>query len=87
MAKKKTAKRTIVKAHKIARRVAQRPGKRARNPYAIGMAVAKKAAAKRKRQRRRRASPRRRTAARRPTSRRGARGRRARTHARRAGSR
>jgi hypothetical protein len=46
---KKTAKRTIVRAHKIARKIAKRGG--VRNPYAVGMATAKKSAAKRKRHR------------------------------------
>lgn len=52
MAKKKTAKPTIKKAHTIADAIAA-GGKlpRGSNPYAIGMAAAKKAAAKRKRQR------------------------------------
>jgi hypothetical protein len=44
---KKTHKRTIVKAHKIAAKV----GSSARNPYAVGMAQAKKSAAKRRRKR------------------------------------
>ena len=44
----KMAKPTIRKAHKIARKVAQRSGSSAVNPYAVGAAVAKKQAAKRK---------------------------------------
>jgi hypothetical protein len=46
---KKTAKQTIVKGHKIARKIAKRGG--VDNPYAVGMAQAKKSAAKRKRAR------------------------------------
>jgi len=45
--KRKTPKATIKKAHKIARKIARSGG--ARNPYAVGMAVAKRKAAKRKR--------------------------------------
>jgi hypothetical protein len=45
----KTNKRTIIKGHKIARKV-QKSGS-ADNPYAVGMSVAKKQAAKRKRKR------------------------------------
>jgi hypothetical protein len=45
----KTAKRTITKAHKMARKIAKSGG--AENPYAVAMATAKKAAAKRKRNR------------------------------------
>lgn len=48
----KMKKPTIQKAHKIARRIAKRRGASAvRNPYAVGAAVAKRAAAKRKRAR------------------------------------
>ena len=47
---KKMHKRTIQKAHKIARSIAKSGG--AKNPYAVGTAVAKKQAAKRKRKRR-----------------------------------
>ncbi|HKA75356.1 MAG TPA: hypothetical protein VKE26_26370 [Xanthobacteraceae bacterium] len=43
----KLAKATIKKAHRLARKIAKRGG--ARNPYAVGTAVAKRAAAKRKR--------------------------------------
>jgi hypothetical protein len=46
---KKTSKRTIVKAHTIADRIKARGG--VDNPYAVGMAQAKKSAAKRKRAR------------------------------------
>lgn len=48
MAKKKTPKATIKKAHKIARKI---PAGKVRNRFAVGMAAAKKAAAKRKRKR------------------------------------
>jgi hypothetical protein len=44
---KKTHGKTITKAHKIGRKVAKSGS--ARNPYAVGMAAAKKAAARRKR--------------------------------------
>jgi hypothetical protein len=46
--KKRIAKPTIKKAHKIARRI---PRGKVDNPYAVGMSAAKKAAAKRKRKR------------------------------------
>ena len=52
--KKKTAKPTIRKAHRIAdrlKRSRRRGSQRVRNPYAVGMAAAKKAAAKRRRAR------------------------------------
>jgi hypothetical protein len=45
----KTAKATIKKAHKIADALKGQKG--VGNPYAVGMATAKKAAAKRKRSR------------------------------------
>jgi len=48
MAKKKTPKPTVKKAHRIAESI---PTGSVRNPYAVGMATAKKAAAKRKRAR------------------------------------
>jgi hypothetical protein len=44
--KKKTPKPTVKKAHKIARRIAKSGG--VRNPWAVGMATAKKSARKRK---------------------------------------
>ena len=47
---RKTAKATIMKAHRIARRIAA-SGRRVRNPWAVGMAVAKRSARKRKRRR------------------------------------
>lgn len=47
MPKKKTPKPTILKAHRIAKAIGG--GKGIRNPWAIGMATAKKAAAKRRR--------------------------------------
>jgi hypothetical protein len=47
---KRMAKPTIKKAHKIARKI---PRGKVDNPYAVGMAAAKKAAAKRKRARKR----------------------------------
>jgi hypothetical protein len=50
MAKKKMAKPTIKKAHKIARSI-KRSRSKVDNPWAVGTAVAKKAAAKRKRAR------------------------------------
>jgi hypothetical protein len=46
---KKTPKATIKKGHKIARKIARRGG--VRNPFAVGMAQAKRSAAKRKRRR------------------------------------
>jgi hypothetical protein len=49
MPKKKTPKPTVKKGHKIARRIAKAGG--VRNPWAVGMAQAKKSAAKRKRKR------------------------------------
>jgi hypothetical protein len=45
---KKMAKATIKKAHRIAKKI---PKGKVRSPYAVGMAVAKKAAAKRRRKR------------------------------------
>lgn len=51
MAKKKTPKSTIKKAHRIARAI-KRKGKARGNPWAIGMAQAKRSAAKRKRKKR-----------------------------------
>jgi hypothetical protein len=47
---KRMAKPTIKKAHKIASRISS---SKVDNPYAVGMAAAKKAAAKRRRQRKR----------------------------------
>lgn len=43
----KTAKATIKKGHEIAKKLYGKPG--IREPYAVGMAAAKRAAAKRKR--------------------------------------
>jgi hypothetical protein len=53
MAKKKTPKPTITRAHKLARKIAKSSGRTIRNPYAVGMAAAKKQAAARKRKRQR----------------------------------
>jgi hypothetical protein len=50
MAKKRMAKATVKKGHKIAAAV-RKKGSAVRDPYAVGMAAAKKAAAKRKRKR------------------------------------
>ena len=47
--RKKMAKATIKKAHKIAQKIAKSGS--ARNPFAVGTAVAKRQAAKRKRKR------------------------------------
>ena len=46
MPNKRTPKPTIIKAHKIAKKIGSTV-----NPYAVGMAVAKKAAKKAKRKR------------------------------------
>jgi hypothetical protein len=51
MAKHRTAKATVKKAHKIADAIKRSKGGSAVNPYAVGMATAKKAAAKRKQSR------------------------------------
>lgn len=47
MAKRKLAKATVKKGHRIAEKLYGRPG--VRNPYAVGMAAAKKSARRRKR--------------------------------------
>jgi hypothetical protein len=46
---KKTHKKTVMKAHKIARALGRGHG--VDNPYAVGMAAAKKSAAKKRRSR------------------------------------
>lgn len=50
---KKTPKATIKKAHRIARSIMRSGSARGMNPWAVGMATAKRAAAKRRRRRKR----------------------------------
>jgi hypothetical protein len=52
MAKKKTPKATVKKGHRIARAIKRSRSSGARDPWAVGMAQAKKSAAKRKRKKR-----------------------------------